>query len=64
MPGSAEVPALRRSGMRRRRGTPFHHPTRAMRRDFAQLVCAVVGLVLGLLVPRTPWGRRSRSRGW
>ncbi|MFD7097123.1 DUF2254 family protein [Streptomyces xanthophaeus] len=56
MPGSAEVPALRRSGMRRRRGTPFHHPTRAMRRDFAQLVCAVVGLVLGLLVPRISVG--------
>ncbi|MFG2749059.1 DUF2254 family protein [Streptomyces xanthophaeus] len=56
MPGSAEVPALRRSGMRRRRGTPFPHPTRAMRRDFAQLVCAVVGLVLGLLVPRISVG--------
>ncbi|MFD9406072.1 DUF2254 domain-containing protein [Streptomyces sp. NPDC059989] len=29
----------------------FHRPTRAMRRDLSQLLCAVAGLVLGLLFP-------------
>ncbi|MFD3542558.1 DUF2254 family protein [Streptomyces sp. NPDC058662] len=29
----------------------FHQPTRAMRRDLAQLLCSVLGLVLGLLAP-------------
>ncbi|WP_412074958.1 DUF2254 family protein [Streptomyces xanthophaeus] len=51
MPGSAEVPAPDRPGGRRPAGTPFHRPTRAMRRDLAQAVCAVAGLVLGLLLP-------------
>ncbi|MFD9339129.1 DUF2254 family protein [Streptomyces sp. NPDC060028] len=35
----------------RRQKALFHRPTRAMRRDLSQLVCAVVGLALGLLAP-------------
>ncbi|MFG2618857.1 DUF2254 family protein [Streptomyces sp. NPDC048507] len=42
MTGSAE---------RRAPGTVFRRPRRAMRRDLSQLVCAALGLVLGLLVP-------------
>lgn len=66
MSGSADVPARpgpgerhQRGGLRRggpRQGGPprgglFQRPTRALRRDLSQLVCAVVGLTLGLLVP-------------
>lgn len=35
----------------RRPGAVFHRPARAMRRDLSQLLCAVLGLLLGLLVP-------------
>ncbi|WP_374774958.1 DUF2254 domain-containing protein [Streptomyces sp. NBC_01310] len=34
----------------------FHQPTRAMRRDASQLVCAIAGLALGLLLPRLQVG--------
>ncbi|MFG2990895.1 DUF2254 family protein [Streptomyces sp. NPDC048257] len=34
----------------------FHRPTRAMRRDLSQLLCAVAGLVLGVLLPRLSVG--------
>lgn len=37
-------------------GSAFHRPRRAMRRDLAQLVCAVAGLALGVLVPRLSLG--------
>lgn len=37
-------------------GSSFHRPTRAMRRDLAQLVCAVAGVALGVLVPRLSLG--------
>ncbi|MFF1415486.1 DUF2254 family protein [Streptomyces sp. NPDC058289] len=49
MSGSADDPG-------RRRGSAFHRPRRAMRRDLAQLVCAVAGLALGVLVPRLSLG--------
>ncbi|MFD3696927.1 DUF2254 family protein [Streptomyces sp. NPDC058646] len=61
MPGSAGVSALVGSRKRRRGSTPFHHPTRAMRRDLSQLVCAVGGLVLGLLVPLVPVGPKVEA---
>jgi uncharacterized membrane protein len=35
----------------RRPGAVFHRPAHAMRRDLSQLLCAVLGLLLGLLVP-------------
>ncbi|MCY0935964.1 DUF2254 family protein [Streptomyces sp. H34-S4] len=38
------------------RGASFHPPRRAMRRDLAQLVCAVAGVTLGMLLPRLPLG--------
>ncbi|MFI1282651.1 DUF2254 family protein [Streptomyces sp. NPDC020858] len=34
----------------------FHQPTRAMRRDASQLVCAIAGLALGLLIPQLQVG--------
>ncbi|WP_326588980.1 DUF2254 family protein [Streptomyces sp. NBC_01294] len=34
----------------------FHQPTRAMRRDASQLVCAIAGLALGLLLPQLQVG--------
>ncbi|MEV8535759.1 DUF2254 family protein [Streptomyces sp. NPDC051211] len=43
------------------RGTLFHRPRRAMRRDLSQLVCAVVGLVLGLLAPMLQVGPRVEA---
>lgn len=51
MPGSADGPARPPARGRRRGGGPFHRPTRALRRDLAQLLCAVTGLVLGMLAP-------------
>ncbi|MCJ0874548.1 DUF2254 family protein [Streptomyces sp. AP-93] len=57
MSGSADDPARPRAREHRRgRRSPFHSPTRAMRRDLSQLVCAVGGLVLGVLVPRLSLG--------
>ncbi|MFE9559623.1 DUF2254 family protein [Streptomyces sp. NPDC006487] len=53
MSGSADDPARRRVRDRRPgRGASFRPPPRAMRRDLAQLVCAVAGVALGVLVPR------------
>ncbi|MFD9358370.1 DUF2254 family protein [Streptomyces sp. NPDC060031] len=52
MSGSAE---------RRQREALFHRRTRAMRRDLSQLVCAVVGLALGLLAPLLPAEPRVES---
>ncbi|MGR4879844.1 DUF2254 family protein [Streptomyces sp. LARHCF249] len=50
MPGSADGPD-RPARERHRRGALFQRPTRALRRDLSQLLCAVAGLVLGLLAP-------------
>lgn len=52
MSGSADDPSYLRARERRhKRSASFDRPSRAMRRDLSQLVCAVVGLALGLLVP-------------
>ncbi|MGW5399295.1 DUF2254 family protein [Streptomyces sp. NPDC003952] len=57
MSGSAGDPGhIRARERRRRRGSSLHRPQRAMRRDLAQLVCAVAGLALGVLVPRISLG--------
>ncbi|WP_267039566.1 DUF2254 family protein [Streptomyces sp. NBC_00347] len=57
MSGSADDPGrLRARTGRRGRRSAFHRPRRAMRRDLAQLVCAVTGLALGVLVPRLSLG--------
>ncbi|WP_411102950.1 DUF2254 family protein [Streptomyces sp. cmx-4-9] len=60
MAGSAEVTPPLRPGRGRRTAGPaggaFHRPTRAMRRNLAQAVCAAVGLVLGLLAPHIEGG--------
>lgn len=48
-------------GDRRPGATPFHRPTRAARRDLSQLVCALVGLGLGLLAPMLAVGPRMES---
>ncbi|MET9468251.1 DUF2254 family protein [Streptomyces sp. NPDC006544] len=61
MSGSADVPARLGSETRHQRGALFQRPTRALRRDLSQLVCAVVGLALGLLVPRLSGGPRVES---
>ncbi|MFJ3501236.1 DUF2254 family protein [Streptomyces sp. NPDC090135] len=47
-----------RSGARRRprRATPFRRPSRAVRRDLSQLLCAVAGLGLGLAAPLVTGG--------
>lgn len=53
MSGSADEPAHLRTRERRPgRGASFRPPSRAMRRDLAQIVCAVAGVALGVLVPR------------
>ncbi|MET9697325.1 DUF2254 family protein [Streptomyces sp. NPDC006529] len=51
MTGSTGVPARSGAAARRQRGALFPRPARAVRRDLSQLLCAVVGLALGLLVP-------------
>ncbi|MEU9037498.1 DUF2254 family protein [Streptomyces sp. NPDC048352] len=51
MPGSADGPARPGVRERSRRGALFQRPTRALRKDLSQLLCAVAGLVLGLLAP-------------
>ncbi|MFE4258332.1 DUF2254 family protein [Streptomyces sp. NPDC056883] len=57
MSGSVDDPGrLRARAGRRGRGSAFHRPRRAMRRDLAQLVCAGAGLALGVLVPRLSVG--------
>lgn len=61
MSGSADAPARFGSGARRQRGALFPRPTRAVRGDLSQLVCAVVGLALGLLVPRISVGPQMES---
>ncbi|MFH8888572.1 DUF2254 family protein [Streptomyces sp. NPDC017949] len=43
---------------RRRRGSLFGRPTRAVRRDLSQLICAVLGLLLGLATPMMSAGPR------
>lgn len=48
MSGSADVPARLGPQGRHQRGALFQRPTRALRRDVSQLVCAAVGLALGL----------------
>ncbi|MFF3213457.1 DUF2254 family protein [Streptomyces sp. NPDC002886] len=57
MSGSADDPARLR-GRERRRGwrAIFRPPPRAMRRDLAQLVCAVGGGALGVALPRLSLG--------
>ncbi|MFD3870829.1 DUF2254 family protein [Streptomyces sp. NPDC058623] len=42
---------MRAPDRRRRRGSLFRRPTRAVRRGLSQLLCAVGGLLLGLVVP-------------
>ncbi|MGW9453091.1 DUF2254 family protein [Streptomyces sp. NPDC055632] len=56
MPGHADGAV--RSGARRRprRATPFRRPSRAVRRDLSQLLCAVAGLGLGLAAPLVTGG--------
>ncbi|WP_435190501.1 DUF2254 family protein [Streptomyces sp. bgisy126] len=56
MPGHAD--GATRSGARRRprRATPFRRPSRAVRRDLSQLLCAVAGLGLGLAAPLVTGG--------
>ncbi|MFF3429984.1 DUF2254 domain-containing protein [Streptomyces sp. NPDC002602] len=51
MPGSADGPAHPGAREGRRRRVPYRRPANALRRDLAQLFCAVVGLVLGLVAP-------------
>ncbi|MGW7344279.1 DUF2254 family protein [Streptomyces sp. NPDC054854] len=43
---------------RRRRGSLFGRPARAVRRDLSQLICAVLGLLLGLMTPMMSAGPR------
>ncbi|MFF3012795.1 DUF2254 family protein [Streptomyces sp. NPDC057939] len=43
---------------RRGRGSLFQRPARAVRRDLSQLVCAVLGLLLGLVTPMMSAGPR------
>ncbi|MFD5889196.1 DUF2254 family protein [Streptomyces sp. NPDC060334] len=56
MPGSADGPARPGARTRRPRGAPYRRPANALRRDLAQLFCAVVGLLLGLLAPLVTLG--------
>ncbi|MFD9378051.1 DUF2254 family protein [Streptomyces sp. NPDC059999] len=56
MPGSAVGPAQPEARTRRPRGAPYRRPANALRRDLAQLFCAVVGLLLGLLAPLVTLG--------
>ncbi|MGI5450964.1 DUF2254 family protein [Streptomyces sp. CA-243310] len=56
MPGSADGPARSGARTRRPRGAPYRRPANALRRDLAQLFCAVVGLLLGLLAPLVTLG--------
>lgn len=57
MSGSADDPAhLRPRERRSGRGASFRPPPRAMRRDLAQLVCAVGGVALGILLPTLSLG--------
>ncbi|MEV7673926.1 DUF2254 family protein [Streptomyces sp. NPDC088752] len=51
MPGHADGSARPGARERRRRATPFRHPSHVVRRDLSQLLCAVAGLGLGLLAP-------------
>lgn len=51
MPGSADGPAPPGVRERHRHGALFQRPTRALRRDLSQLLCAIAGLGLGLLAP-------------
>lgn len=57
MSGSADDPTRPRTLQRRPlRGVTFRPPPRAVRRDLAQLFCAVAGLALGMLLPRLSLG--------
>ncbi|MEU9798993.1 DUF2254 family protein [Streptomyces sp. NPDC051000] len=56
MPGSADGPAHPGARERRRRGATYRRPRNALRRDLAQLSCAVVGLLLGLVAPLVTLG--------
>ncbi|MCX4776646.1 DUF2254 family protein [Streptomyces sp. NBC_01264] len=57
MSGSADDPArLRTRESRRGRGAMLPRPSRAVRRDLAQLVCAVIGAALGVALPRLSLG--------
>ncbi|MFF4318362.1 DUF2254 family protein [Streptomyces sp. NPDC001568] len=49
---------MRAPDRRRRRGALFQRPARAVRRDLSQLICAVLGLLLGLVTPMVPAGPR------
>ncbi len=59
MPDRAPVAARPGVRPRRRRTASLRRPTRAMRRDLSQLLCAVVGLGLGLLAPLITAGPRA-----
>lgn len=57
MSGSADDPAHVRTRERRiGRRASLRPPSRAMRRDLAQLFCAVVGVALGILLPTLSLG--------
>ncbi|MER5872249.1 DUF2254 family protein [Streptomyces sp. NPDC002044] len=56
MSGSADGPVRPGTRLRRRGGAAFRRPTRAMRRGLSQLVCAIAGLLLGLLAPMVAVG--------
>ncbi|MEV7724563.1 DUF2254 family protein [Streptomyces sp. NPDC087917] len=61
MPGPVDVAALPAPRRPRRRRTPFQRPNRAVRRGLSQLVCAVGGLLLGLMSPLVAVGPRVSS---
>ncbi|MGW6817892.1 DUF2254 family protein [Streptomyces sp. NPDC055005] len=56
MSGSADGPAQPGARTRSPRGAPYRRPANALRRDLAQLFCAVVGLLLGLVAPLVTLG--------
>ncbi|MFD3681943.1 DUF2254 domain-containing protein [Streptomyces sp. NPDC058613] len=60
MSGSADGPADGPAGpgarLRLRRRAAFRRPTRAMRRGLSQLICAIAGLLLGMVAPMVAVG--------
>uniref|UniRef100_A0AAU2JSZ3 DUF2254 domain-containing protein n=1 Tax=Streptomyces sp. NBC_00049 TaxID=2903617 RepID=A0AAU2JSZ3_9ACTN len=61
MSGSADGPGRPGAGERQLRSAPAHWRSRRVRSDLSQLVCALVGLVLGLLVPMISAGPRVEA---
>ncbi|MFJ8662106.1 DUF2254 family protein [Streptomyces sp. NPDC093795] len=59
MPDQDDRPAPTETLRRRPRGGPLRRAPRAVRRDLAQLLCAVVGLGLGLTLPLVTAGPQT-----